>query len=185
MRCGIEGWEAIRRTKPLLAAAREYGAVVVFTLNAGRGSATSLDRSGPHLTGGVAVAVSDPGDNDAMRFAGEIHRDIPPQAGDLVLRKGSSSAFFGTPLLAHLIAAHVDTVLVCGNTTSGCVRHTVLDSASYQFKTAVIEDCTFDRTEASHAINLFDMHQKYADVISSDEAIRYLESVGPLEAAFR
>jgi nicotinamidase-related amidase len=68
---------------------------------------------------------------------------------------------------------------VCGNSTSGCVRSTVVDGSAYQFKVGVVEDCTFDRTEASHAINLFDMDQKYADVISLAEAITYLESQRP------
>jgi len=68
----------------------------------------------------------------------------------------------------------VDTVIVVGETTSGCVRATVLDAAAARFKIGVVEECCFDRTEASHAINLFDMHQKYADVISLSSAISYL-----------
>jgi maleamate amidohydrolase len=68
---------------------------------------------------------------------------------------------------------------LCGTTTSGCVRGTVIDSFSYNFRTAVVEDGCFDRSQASHAINLFDMHAKYADVIKSAEVIEFLKSLPP------
>jgi nicotinamidase-related amidase len=160
--CGLEGWEAITKTKELLHAARLNGVLVVYTTNGGAAAGTSLFHTASHMW-------PPPGE--------VIHRDIPPQPGDLIVRKGAASAFFGTTLIAHLVAAGVDTVVVCGNSTSGCVRHTVLDASAYQFKVAVVEDCTFDRTQASHAMNLFDMNQKYADVIDSTEAIKYFASV--------
>jgi len=83
-------------------------------------------------------------------------------------QKVRPSMFFGTALAAYLTSLRVDTVLVCGCTTSGCVRATVVDAFSYSYKTIVVEECTFDRSAVSHKVNLFDMHQKYADGTSSD-----------------
>ena len=94
-----------------------------------------------------------------------------------MIYKQRASAFFGTPLISYLTKDSVDTLLVGGGTTSGCVRASVVDAFSYGFKVAVIEECTFDRGEASHKINLFDIHQKYGNVIHLDEALDYLEKI--------
>jgi nicotinamidase-related amidase len=74
----------------------------------------------------------------------------------------------------HLNSLAVDTLICCGETTSGCVRASVVDGATHRFKMGVVADCVFDRTEASHFMNLYDMHNKYADVISLDMAKNYL-----------
>ena len=87
------------------------------------------------------------------------------------------SGFHGTNLLSYLTLLGCDSVIVGGTTTSGCVRGTVIDSFSFNLRTAVIEDGCFDRSQASHAINLFDMHAKYADVVKSDDAIAFLRSL--------
>ena len=79
--------------------------------------------------------------------------------------------------MAQLNHLGIDTLLVTGESTSGCVRASVVDAASYRFRVQVVEECVFDRHEACHAINLFDMHQKYADVISIDAAVNYLRSL--------
>jgi nicotinamidase-related amidase len=68
--------------------------------------------------------------------------------------------------------------VVAGESTSGCVRATVVDGKSFRYRVLIPEECVFDRHEAAHAINLFDMDQKYADVVPLDEAIRYLDTVG-------
>ena len=85
--------------------------------------------------------------------------------------------FHGTPLLGYLIDLGIDTLIVTGTTTSGCVRATVLDAFSQNYKITIVEECTFDRFESSHAINLFDMHCKYCDVLPLDEVTAYLASV--------
>ncbi|TAK01777.1 isochorismatase family protein, partial [bacterium] len=105
----------------------------------------------------------------------EIVAEIAPQDGDIVVRKQKPSAFFGTPLMSMLNEAHADTVLVTGCTTSGCVRASVIDAFSYNFRVCVVEECVFDRGQASHKINLFDMNAKYADVISLSEAVEYIK----------
>src|SRR3546814_19427045 len=95
----------------------------------------------------------------------------------MVARKTAPSAFWATPLVAELIRLGIDTLLITGESTSGCVRATVVDAASHRFRVQVIEECVFDRHEASHAINLFAMHQKYADVISISAAKDYLRGL--------
>jgi nicotinamidase-related amidase len=99
---------------------------------------------------------------------------VAPRPEDWVILKQRPSAFFGTPLAGYLIDLQIDTLLVGGQATSGCVRATVLDAFSYGFRTIVVEDCTFDRATVSHKVNLFDMHQKYADVRPLEEVLAYL-----------
>src|SRR5205823_4644308 len=96
----------------------------------------------------------------------DIVPQVAPIEGEVVLRKSAPSAFNGTPLLAHLTYLGVDTLIVGGESTSGCVRASVVDGCSYRYKMIVVEECVFDRHQAPHAMNLFDMHQKYADVLS-------------------
>jgi nicotinamidase-related amidase len=96
--------------------------------------------------------------------------------GEVVLRKTTPSAFNGTPLVHHLVSLHIDTLIVAGESTSGCVRASVVDGCSYRFRMIVAEDCVFDRHQATHAINLFDMHTKYADVLSLAEIQGHLRS---------
>lgn len=110
--------------------------------------------------------------------AQEIPEPTAPREGDVVIRKTKPSVFYGTPLLSSLVDRRVDTVIVTGCTTSGCVRATVVDAFSNGFATIVVEDAVFDRGELSHAVNLFDMDQKYADVVDTDEALVYLASLG-------
>ena len=104
----------------------------------------------------------------------EFVKEIAPEPGDLLLPKNQASAFFGTPLASHLVQMGVDTVVVVGCTTSGCVRGSVVDGFAYNFKVVVPQDCVYDRSQVSHAVNLFDMSEKYADVMTSAEAIRVL-----------
>jgi nicotinamidase-related amidase len=108
----------------------------------------------------------------------EIIEPIAPQDGDIVIRKLKPSVFHGTPLLDYLVELQVDTLVCCGVATSGCVRSTVLDAFSHNFRVAVVEEATFDRIDASHALALFDIHCKYGDVVSLDDATSYLSTRG-------
>jgi len=103
--------------------------------------------------------------------------EVAPQPGDVLLPKKHPSAFFGTPLISHLIDLRVDTLFVTCCTTSGCVRSSVTDAFALNFKVVVPEECVYDRAPTSHAVNLWDMNAKYADVIPVAEAIGLLESV--------
>lgn len=91
---------------------------------------------------------------------------IAPQDGEFVVRKQHASAFFGTALAPWLQANGVDTLLIAGCTTSGCVRASVIDASAHGFRPVIVEDCVGDRAEGPHKTNLFDMRQKYADVLS-------------------
>jgi maleamate amidohydrolase len=95
--------------------------------------------------------------------------ELTPAAGELVIRKRQASAFFGTELAGWLAWRGVDTVLVAGCTTSGCIRASVVDAVSHNFRTVVLTDCVGDRAMAPHEANLFDMGQKYADLRRADE----------------
>ncbi|MEM9682164.1 MAG: isochorismatase family protein [Pseudomonadota bacterium] len=99
----------------------------------------------------------------------QIVAALAPEPGDYIVRKTQPSAFFGTNLSAWLINKGVDTVVVTGCTTSGCVRASVVDSMSYNFKTIVVTDCVGDRAMGPHRANLFDMHEKYADLMTGEE----------------
>ena len=104
-----------------------------------------------------------------------IVSELGPLAGEVVVPKGSKpSAFCGTPLASLLMYDGVDTVLVVGMTTSGCVRATVVDAFSANLHVVVPVECVADRSQISHKVNLFDMHMKYADVVSLEEALAYL-----------
>ena len=102
--------------------------------------------------------------------------EVGPSSGDVVFVKKKPSAFHGTPLLAYLIDRTVDTLVIVGGATSNCVRATVFNSASYNFRTIVPEDAVFDRLAISHAISLFDMDRQFADVTSADEVIAELRA---------
>jgi nicotinamidase-related amidase len=106
----------------------------------------------------------------------EIIDQLKPLPGEVFIRKSSPSAFWGTYLVSHLISQKIDTLVVVGESTSGCVRASVVDGRTHGYRMIVVEDCVFDRTEASHAINLYDMHQKYADVVTLEYAVEQVRA---------
>ena len=103
--------------------------------------------------------------------------EISPVDGDVLLPKKHPSAFFGTPLVSHLVDLAVDTLVVTGCTTSGCVRSSVTDAFAYNFKVLVPDDAVYDRSLTSHAVNLWDMNAKYADVHSSAHILKLVEEL--------
>jgi maleamate amidohydrolase len=109
--------------------------------------------------------------------ASQVVDDLAPLGGEYVLRKTQPSAFFGTDLAPWLIRRGVDTLIVTGATTSGCVRASVIDSMSYNFLTIVASDGVGDRASGPHEANLFDMRQKYADLLTVDEIIERVRSL--------
>jgi nicotinamidase-related amidase len=162
--CGLAGWQALPHIQHLLSVAREVGLPVVHL--------TGLDDAGmagwneaAHGDVGRANPNSSPAILERRRRRYDIVDEVAPITGEVVLRKTAPSGFWGTPLAAHLNYIGVDTLIVAGESTSGCVRATVVDGCSYRFRMIVVEECVFDRHEAAHAINLFDMHSKYADVL--------------------
>jgi maleamate amidohydrolase len=152
---------AIDRTRGLLAFFRSRGLPVAFTriVYADDGSdAGVFCRKAPNLAG---LTERHP--------AGQIVPELAPRSGELVVRKTQPSAFFGTGLAGWLVSRGVDTVVVTGCTTSGCVRASVVDAMSCNFRPVVARDGVGDRSLAAHEANLFDMEQKYADLLDCAE----------------
>lgn len=104
----------------------------------------------------------------------EIDDRLTPSAGEVVWTKQYASAFFGTALASALSAQKVDTLIITGCTTSGCVRASAVDSCQNGFRTIVVKDCVGDRSASAHEANLFDLDAKYADVVSLKEVEEYL-----------
>ena len=169
--CGLAGWNALPYIQKLLAKAREVEIPVIHV--------TGLD--GVNVApwafrrDGAKRATMDNEELDRVRRKFDIVDEVKPIPGETVLKKTSPSAFWGTPLVGHLNFLGVDTIITCGESTSGCVRASVVDGTTNRIRMIVAEECVFDRHEACHAINLFDMNQKYADVLPLDEILKYLD----------
>jgi nicotinamidase-related amidase len=111
------------------------------------------------------------------RRAGEIDERVKPEPGELVIFKEHASAFAGTPLIGHLIAHRVDTLLITGCSTSACVRATATDAKSNYFKPIIIREAVQDRSEVAHEWTLFDIQARFADVVSTEETLKYLSAL--------
>ena len=163
--------EAIEGTRGLLAEARALGLPIAYTrvVYADDGSdAGVFTLKAPALTQLTEDA-----------YASQVVDQLTPRDGEYIVRKTQPSAFFGTNLTAWFVSKAVDTVIVTGCTTSGCVRASVIDSMSYNFRTVVATDCVGDRALGPHEANLFDMEQKYADLMSSSEIVAVLHERVP------
>ncbi len=164
--CGVYAWDAVEPIQRLLRAAREGKLPIAYS--------TSETRPEASPAGWATSRAGRRADPSAF----EIHEAFTPMAGDLVVRKQRASAFFGTPLASYLVRRGVDGVIICGESTSGCVRASAVDAYSHGFHVTVVEECCFDRSPLSHKVNLFDLHQKYADVMHLDEVEAQLRSRG-------
>jgi nicotinamidase-related amidase len=107
----------------------------------------------------------------------EIVDAIAPGSRDLLVLKQKPSGFFGTNLASYLTLLGCDSVIVTGTTTSGCVRATVIDAFSLNYRVSIAEEGCFDRSQASHAINLCDMNAKYADVVKTADVLAFLDGL--------
>ena len=164
--CGPAGWEAMPRIARLIGLFRSFGLPIVFTRSdldatAFAGKATNSKRSG----------------RPTAKF-NEFPPAIMPRESEWVLEKTKASAFFQTPLSAYLVKQGVDTAVVCGVSTSGCVRASAVDAFSHGFPTVVVDDCCFDRYSFAHSANLFDLQAKYAAVLSLNELEQILTPRG-------
>jgi len=159
----------VEATRRLLDAAREKGVPVVFTTIAFE---PSLKDGGLWMQKVPALAVLQLGGAWAA-----IDPRLDPQDDETVIVKKGASGFFGTNLASVLVSQGVDTVILCGATTSGCIRATAIDLLQYGWPTIVPRECVGDRAQAPHEANLFDIQAKYADLVSVDDALAYLERV--------
>jgi maleamate amidohydrolase len=172
--CGEPAWDALPHLQRLLAAARTAGIPVVHV--------TKLSDARSGITGWAEApgqraswSGARTGDRNAADSRWEIMPDVAPLPGEAVIEKSAPSAFFGSLLAAQLNALRVDSLIIGGESTSGCVRATCVEARSYRYNVTVVEECVFDRHQATHAINLFDLHHKYADVLGIDDVVAYLE----------
>lgn len=154
--CGPASWEAMPRIAALIELFRSQGWPVVYT---------RVDPVAQRYAGGATKRRS----KQPAPGQGDFPAAIAPREGEWVLPKTKASAFFQTPLSAYLTRERIDSVVICGVSTSGCVRASAVDSCSYGFNTLVIDDCCFDRSYFAHCSNLFDLKAKYAAVLSSEE----------------
>jgi nicotinamidase-related amidase len=155
---------AVEAIRPLLAAARARGRPVVYT--------TSPFRTAPQLKSAEDFS---PGFRPWDRRACQIDERIAPQPNDTVLQKEHASAFAGTPLVGHLLAARVDTLLITGCSTSACVRATATDAKANGLRPILVREAVQDRSEIAHEWTLFDLQARFADVVPLAEALAYLE----------
>jgi maleamate amidohydrolase len=169
--CGENGWRAVEQIAKLLEVARANGVPIVYAVPVER---TKDSEYGRYLDKMTAVAKRQQiGGHDSI----DIVEEVAPQPGDRIIRKPKSSAFFKTNLKETLDELGADSILITGCTTSGCVRLTAADAFQYDLKAAVIEECVYDRGQASHAVSLWDMNAKYADVISLENALAHLNNL--------
>jgi nicotinamidase-related amidase len=161
--CGEYAWNAIPDTERLFKAARAAGIPIIYSTTEKRPEANVVNA---HATARKRA----PADPDSW----VIRQEFAPQDGDLVIYKQRASAFYGTPLIAQLNQMNVDSLIVCGESTSGCVRASVVDAYSNGIHVTIAEESVFDRSLLSHKINLFDLHHKYGDVMHVDEIVHNL-----------
>ncbi len=161
--CGENAWKALPPTQKLFAAARRAGVPIVYTTR-------HADTAGVHSTNRKKVAETE----DIYG----IQPELAPEPGELVVYKERASAFFGTPLITHLRKLGAESLIICGESTSGCVRASTVDAYSFGFHNTLVEECTYDRSMLSHKVNLFDLHHKYADVMHVEDVVAHLDGMG-------
>jgi maleamate amidohydrolase len=164
--CGDVAWNAVRHIQPILALFREKNWPVLY----------------PHVApkkayDGGRLAAKVPSIMTIPEKGYEFVEEVAPVEGDILVPKKQPSAFFGTALTSYLIDVDADTLVVTGCTTSGCVRSSVVDAFAYNFRVAVPEEAVYDRSRVSHAVNLFDMSEKYADVMPSGDLLTQLSNM--------
>lgn len=164
--CGIEGWNAIDATSSVVTLARSSNIPIFFTTSF-RHQPNPWNRKGP--------SARHRRDGGPDPYA--IVEELGVTADDIIIEKSVPSAFQGTSLEIALRSLERDTVLVCGEATSGCVRATVIDACCAGFKVGIISECCFDRFEASHWMSLFDMNQKYGDLVDLEFTEQYLVNI--------
>lgn len=163
--CGEAAWDAIPRIQSLIAEARSRRWPVLFTTSALLAPKPSVDAS----LRATLRSRPEHGRGDLDDY--KIDPRFNVEADDEIVYKSRASAFFGTQLDDQLRKHNTETLLICGESTSGCVRATAVDAYSHGFHVAIVEECVFDRHLLSHKINLFDLHHKYADVLRLREVV--------------
>lgn len=175
--CGEIGRRAVAAIAQVVDAAQAARVPCFFTR-------FEVDRSGADM--GVYRRKRDLLDSEHWCLAGSVGAELVPQlrpgAGDIEFVKKKPSGFHGTPLLGYLVERGIDTVIITGGATSNCIRATVFDASSYNFRAIVPQEAVFDRIPISHAISLFDMDRQFADVVPVGQVLEYLRGAGAAAA---
>ncbi|VCU68765.1 Maleamate amidohydrolase [Pigmentiphaga humi] len=164
--CGEAAWKAVPHIASLIAAFRGQGYPVIFP---------HVAQKRPHDGGRLASKI--PAAMGISQDGYQFVREVAPRQHELTIPKKHPSAFFGTPLASHLVDLGVDTLVLTGCTTSGCIRATAVDGFSYNYKCVVPCDAVYDRGVVPHAVNLFDLSQKYADVMTTADLLGKLDEM--------
>jgi maleamate amidohydrolase len=172
--CGAESWVAIAHIKKLIDKAHEKELPVIYT--------TGVRRPDLWDSGGWArknTRSQEAPKTTSNRNGYDIVDELAPSPKDLVIYKQKPSGFFATPMTGYLTQLQCDSVIVTGTTTSGCVRATVVDAFSHNYRVAMVEEGCFDRSQASHAMSLCDLGAKYADIVKAEEVLSYFDTLSP------
>ncbi len=164
--CGIFAHRAIEPTKRLFEAVRRAGLPVFYCTQDTR----------PNNRPAGAVSTRRPTRPATIADHG-IYHEFTPRPEDVVIYKQRASIFQGTPFLSHLNLLGIRSLIVCGESTSGCVRASAVDAYSNGVHVSIVEQCTYDRAELIHKVNLFDLHHKYVDVMHLDEVVAHLDGL--------
>jgi nicotinamidase-related amidase len=170
--CGAESWVAIDHIKKLIDKAHDKQLPVIYTTGVRRPD--MWDSGGWTKKNTRSMEAPKTASN---RHGYDIVDEIAPSPKDLVIYKQKPSGFFGTPMTGYLTQLQCDSVVVTGTTTSGCVRATVVDAFSYNYRVAMVEEGCFDRSQASHAMTLCDLGAKYADIVKTEEVLGYFDTL--------
>ena len=167
-RSGVFAHRAIEPTKKLFSAVRRAGLQVFYC--------TQETRPNNRPMGAVSTRRTMELPNQAIDKY-KIYHEFEPQPQDVVITKQRASIFQGTPFLSHLNLLGIRSLIICGESTSGCVRASSVDAYSNGFHVSLVEECIYDRAELTHKVNLFDMHHKYCDVMHLDEVVAHLDGL--------
>ena len=168
--CGERAWAMVEPAKQLLEASRAAGIPITYCTGA-----TSSSSNNGRATNRQVLNEH----NESY----DILEELAPEDGELVVYKQRASAFYGTPLMSHLTQMGIQSLIMGGGTTSGCLRAAVQDAKANGFHVTLVEECCYDRTEMNHMVNLFDMHHKYADVMHLDEVLTHINGMGEVKKA--
>lgn len=168
-RVGADQTPAVEAIASLLTVARERGAPIIYARTGYRPDG----RDGGLFIKKIPALIDLQADSPAY----EIDPRLAPEDGDLVVDKKFASAFFQTNLPSLLVAEGIDTIILTGCSTSGCIRAAAIDGISHGYRMILPEECISDRAEGPHRANLFDINAKYGDVVPLDEVMTYLEQL--------
>ena len=164
---GLEAWSKVKTSIRILQSARKSKIPVFFTRYIAQNSRMSHE----------SKMKRDHSKFESEAPGSQIIEDLQPLGEERIIDKNYASAFFGTPLINYLVGLSIDTLIIIGGVTSGCVRATAVDASNYGFRVVVIEDCVFDRISISHKASLLDIWMKYGSVLRSNEVLKYFNHI--------